>query len=221
MQLEPPMAKMIFAKPQNERFQLHFNSESSLWNKFKSLNLTQNHRQGNDKTYADLLNRMRVGKMTKDDIALLETRVRTKDHPDIPDDALFVMCTNAETIKMNEEKLKKNTSEEVIVNAIHIHDTKKQYKPTLKYGKVLNTPLLDILILKVGSEVMLTYNIDICDSLANGCKGKVLDFIRFPNGKIRYIVVEFDDPECGKERRKQFPQLQEKHYIGRTKDSFA
>ena len=87
----------------------------------------------------------------------------------------------------------------------------QQYKPTLKYGKVLNTPLLDILILKVGSEVMLTYNIDICDSLANGCKGKVLDFIRFPNGKIRYIVVEFDDPECGKERRKQFPQLQEKH----------
>ena len=35
--------------------------------------------------------------------------------------------------------------------------------------------------------------------------------IKFPNGKVRYVVVEFDNPEYGKERIKQFPELQKKY----------
>ena len=42
---------------------------------FSSILLTSNHRQGKDKTYADLLNRVRVGQQTDEDMDLLRTRV--------------------------------------------------------------------------------------------------------------------------------------------------
>ena len=154
---------------------------------------------------------MRIDEMTDEDFKLLKSRVRNIDHEDIPDDALFVMCTNKEVDKINQDKLNKNPNEQVTMNAIHIHDTKKEFQPPLKYGKVKNTPLVNELHLKIGARVILTYNVDVVDSLANGCMGTVLDFIKFPNGKVRYVVVEFDNPEYGKERRKQFPGLQEKY----------
>ena len=47
------------------------------------VNLTENHRQGNDKTYGDLLNRLRIGEVTKEDLASLQTRVRPKHNPDL------------------------------------------------------------------------------------------------------------------------------------------
>ena len=154
---------------------------------------------------------MRIDEMTDEDFKLLKSRVRDIDHADIPDDALFVMCTNKEVDKINQDKLNKNPNEQVTMNAIHIHDTKKEFQPPLKYGKVKNTPLVNELHLKIGARVILTYNVDVVDSLANGCMGTVLDFIKFPNGKVRYVVVEFDNPEYGKERIKQFPELQKKY----------
>ena len=81
----------------------------------------------------------------------------------------------------------------------------------LIYGKIKNTPLVNELHLKIGARVILTYNVDVVDSLANGCMGTVLDFIKFSNGKVRYVVVEFDNPDYGKERRSQFPELQKKY----------
>ena len=63
----------------------------SLWRRFDVINLTENHRQGNDKTYADLLNRVRVGEHTEEDLKLLETRVRKKNHKDLKG-ALFMAC---------------------------------------------------------------------------------------------------------------------------------
>ena len=50
---------------------------------FKPILLETNHRQGKDKAYAELLNRVRVGKQTKEDMKLLRTRVRPEHHPDI------------------------------------------------------------------------------------------------------------------------------------------
>ena len=49
--------------------------------KFKVIILEENHRQNEDGEYSNLLNRVRVGSQTKDDIKLLETRVRPTGHP--------------------------------------------------------------------------------------------------------------------------------------------
>ena len=54
--------------------------------------LTENQRQGNDQTYAVILNIMRVGEHTKEDMELLRTRVRPKNHPDLKD-ALYIAGT--------------------------------------------------------------------------------------------------------------------------------
>ena len=51
---------------------------------------------------------------------------------------------------------------------------------------------------------MLTWNLDVCDSLTNGSLGQVIDFKHDSNGNVKYIMVKFDDPNAGKERRKQF-----------------
>ena len=152
---------------------------------------------------------MRVGKMNQADIDLLRTRVRSNmNHVDIPVNALLVLCTNKEVNWVNEQKLETNQNEEHILNAIHICDTQQSFKPTLQYGKVKNTPCTNELRLKIGSEVILTYNVDICDSLANGSKGTVIGFIKNSQGKVRYVLVQFHDIEAGKERRKCFASIQ-------------
>ena len=55
----------------------------SLWHKFECIILENNHRQGEDKEYANMLNRIRVGQETSEDIAKLNERVRGENHRDI------------------------------------------------------------------------------------------------------------------------------------------
>ena len=52
---------------------------------------------------------MRIDEMTDEDFKLLKSRVRDIDHEDISDDALFVMCTNKEVDKINQDKLNKKS----------------------------------------------------------------------------------------------------------------
>ena len=73
---------------------------------FSVLNLEVNHRQGEDKTYAEMLNRIRVGKMTEDDIAKLKKRVRPKNHQDLKEVNLYIVPTRAECTRFNKEYLK-------------------------------------------------------------------------------------------------------------------
>ena len=60
LQLRPTAAKFIFEEPSNEQF-LIADAIEPLWGKFEVINLVKNHRQGSDKEYGDIMNRMRVG----------------------------------------------------------------------------------------------------------------------------------------------------------------
>ena len=57
--------------------------KDTLWRSFEVINLEENHRQGDDKTYADMLNRIRFGRQSNDDLKVLESRVRPEGHPDL------------------------------------------------------------------------------------------------------------------------------------------
>ena len=210
LQLPAVKAASVFAKPWNKEFQTDYDM-GPIWWEFDSINLVTNHRQGSDKHYADILNRMRIGELTDEDLKTLQTRVFSENHPDLPKNALNIRCTNKEVKKINEEKLKENPNPEIAIKAINIQTTKKNFKPKILDGKVGTTALMDILKLKIDSEVLVTNNIDVCDALVNGSRGKILDFIRFPNGEIQYIIVEFHDEKAGRERRKQFPNIQLKY----------
>ena len=59
MQLKPVQGNWIFESPKNPQFQLA-HIILPIWNLFQTIELTHNHRQGDDKSYGDLLNRLRI-----------------------------------------------------------------------------------------------------------------------------------------------------------------
>ena len=102
MQMCPISGRYIFLPPRNQQFFLTHEMDP-LWKKFEVINLEINHRQGEDKDYADMLNRIRVGKETSEDIDKLKQRVRNADNEDIKreKDALFIFGTNKKVNQMN------------------------------------------------------------------------------------------------------------------------
>ena len=104
-QLKPVKGRFVFDKPVCEDYHLSYgDGSSSLWKNFEVINLTENHRQGDDKDYADLLNRIRIGEQTEDDMDLLRTRVRKKYHPDLKD-SLYIAAKRAIVNEHNEKCL--------------------------------------------------------------------------------------------------------------------
>ena len=84
VQLKPVRGSYIFDEPNCPDYKLAYGDGSdSLWRSFEVINLEENHRQGKDKIYADMLNRIRINKQTKEDLDILKTRVRPKGHPDL------------------------------------------------------------------------------------------------------------------------------------------
>ena len=115
--------------------------------------------------------------------------------------------------KYNSEKLNQLDGELFEFKADVFSDTRGVFVPKLdNAGMIKGTTLPYILHLKVGCRMMLTYNIDVCDNLTNGSLGQVIAFKRDSKGKVKYVMVKFDDPESGKERRKEMNF--ENEYLG-------
>ena len=214
MQIKPVLGSFVFGQVKNQNMQL-IQSIDNLWEKFEVVALKTNHRQGKDKDYADLLNRVRIGQHTDEDMDFLKTRVfRTEE---APDNALIVSGTNAKVDKYNTNKLNKQVGKLVSLNAAVYSDSKGLFKPPLKYGVIKGTTLHYEVNFKVGSRVMLTTNLDTCDGLVNGSLGEIIGFEYKSNGEIKYVMIQFDDPDDGKNRRKNLQYLNlEKNYPGAT-----
>ena len=99
---------------------------------FRVLNLEVNHRQGEDKPYAEILNRIRVGEMNEDDIAQLKTRVRPKNHPDLKEVSLYIVPTRKTCTRYNMEYLNSLSGEEIQLKARHYHATQKNINHSLR-----------------------------------------------------------------------------------------
>ena len=129
MQMKPISGRFIFLTPRNSQF--HLTSElDPLWYKFQCIDLEINHRQGEDKAYAETLNRIRIGEETSEDINILKEKVRMKDHQDIKKekDALYIFGTNKEVNKINSQRLKNLKGKEYVIQAVILHKTIKDFK---------------------------------------------------------------------------------------------
>ena len=147
---------------------------------------------------------------TENDIMKLQERVRPRNHPGL-EGAMFVCCKNDEVNKQNRKRLNEIKEGVLEVEAINVHPTIKDFKPSLgKKGEVKNTPFLQTLQLKKGSRVQLTYNIDTLDCLTNGARGEVVDFVINDSGHLDKIMVKFDDDHQGQKRRESSPLLSSK-----------
>ena len=209
MQLKPVMAPYIFERPgsKNENYQLVFDI-ASRWHMLKVINLEINHRQGEDKMYADLLNRMRTGDHTEEDLQELMKRVRVEGHKDFNDVYMYVVCTRSKVMKINSDYYEKHPGEGMVLKAIHSHAMQKNYKPQIsKEGEVGETGFMDHLKLKLGLQVMLVSNIDVTDCLTNGQLGTLSAAVKTQDGKITKLMVNFNNQNVGKVWRQENPGL--------------
>ena len=74
LQLRPVLGRYAFEPPKNNSFLSTFKFDSR-WEMMKIMNLEKNHRQGRFKDFADMLNRIRVGQQTEEDMKKLEERI--------------------------------------------------------------------------------------------------------------------------------------------------
>ena len=204
------MGRFIFDEPISESFLLAFLT-SSIWKKFDVVILKHNHRQGEDKIYANILNRLRMGEVTEEDIKMLETRVRPQNHPDLPKNALVVTCKNSEVNQINEDRLKLIDAKEYEVESLNRSTTRICNPRVEAGGNIAGTPLQKKLLLKVGAKVMLTYNLNTFDCLTNGALGEVIGFNFNKDGSIKEVYVHFHDDDCDREKRKNLVALQQKY----------
>ena len=202
LQLKPVMGRYVFEQPICEAYHLAHLIDP-LWNKFQVILLTKNHRQGEDFVYAEILNRIRTGSHTEEDCNILKRRVKPKNSSDIPKEALHITCTNDGVNKINESRL-----EEMKASLYEfVADVRRSGKPTKKPrldrdGSIFNTPLQYHISLKIGAKIILTYNVDVVDSLTNGATGTVIGFEKLGRDVTNSVLIHFNNEKVGRERRK-------------------
>ena len=204
LQIKPPLGSMIYACPKNQKSKSLWQIPGGkLWEKFEAITLKTNHRQGEDMIYANLLNRIRIGEHTDDDIEILNSRVFPRDSSELPTDALLITGTNAIVNSFNNKKLNELSGELIEITADVRSRTRGIFKPKVtNAGLINNSPLPYVLKVKKHARVMLTVNFDVCDNLSNGALGEIIDFKRNSRNEVEIIFVKFDNETAGEQHRK-------------------
>ena len=212
MQLPPCMGRPVFGEPLNKDF-LITHKVDPRWRMFKSILLEKNHRQGSDKSYAELLNRIRVKEHTDADLETLRGRVRSKNHPDIQNVGLFITAIRKTCNTINEKYISKLNGSPLRLKAVHHHPTQPKYKPQInpKDQTVAETGFRNELIVKPGARIILIHNLDTVDSLTNGQLGTFVDAIKNKDGKVEILILKLDKPGAGRNNNEQNPQLNKKY----------
>ena len=188
----------------------HFRHElDPLWPKFSSIILEENHRQGDDKSYGDMLNRIRVDEQTEEDILALKSRVFPRSSREVQDCNFFIAPLRVKVHKWNVEQLNKLKGEAFQIKAIHLDAMRKNFTPFVdeKDGVVANTGFMDVLTLKLGCPVMVTTNINTSDGITNGSLGTLFDVVRNHKGEIQYLVVDLTNPTKGRSNTASYPGI--------------
>jgi hypothetical protein len=207
MQLKPIKGKYIFQSPSYEKYKQVFEL-LPLWKMFETIELEINHRQGEDKVYAELLNRLRFKskqqEISEDDLILLNSRI-TSNHN--KDDITKIFGKNCSVNFENLKRLQKLKSSLYTIEAIHL--PKNRIVKVTAGGTIEETGFLDKLEVKEGARIMLIYNVNTSDGLTNGAQGTVAKIL-WDGSKVRYILIKFDNKKVGRVQRQKFKFLNSK-----------
>ena len=206
LQLQPVLGRYVFERPKYEQsYQVVFDI-APRWEMLNVINLDINHRQGGDKTYADVLLRLRTNSQTEEDMAQLRSRIFKKGHPIYKDIATTIVCTRKAVKQINDRELAKLDEDEEVYKAIHSHRLQAEFKPHIdEVGEVGNTQYMDELRLKKGCPVMLLQNKDVADGLSNGQLGTYVGAVKGSNGQVKMLMVKFKNPKVGQNWRERNP----------------
>ena len=199
-QLKPVFDSWIFKNTST-----NYNSlATNLWKEhFLAYELTEIMRQKEDKSFAAILNRLREGKHTKNDITSLQSRLINQHiHP--PTSATRMYHTNAKVIAHNNLIFSQlqHTKAKILAQDIVTGDVENSIK-----SKILNhipdnpqktMGLLKELCVGINQRIDLCINISVEDGLTNGASGVVTHLDRTELHEINTIWVKFDDCLIGK-----------------------
>ena len=171
-------------------------------------------RQKDDKVFADVLNRIREGKHTRDDEKLLRSRVVSSG---VPADILHLFPSCKLVNQHNTKSLGMLQSREICLKAKDcvLGDVSKELKKDLflkaQLMPVQQTQSLPFdLSLKVGGKFMLVQNVDIKDGLTNGASG-TLHQVGLKGSEdpehVFLVWIEFDDETVGSNTRRENKHL--------------
>ena len=171
-QLKPVFDKWIFKNSQIGYDALASNIYFTLFE------LTEIMRQKGDKEFAKLLNRLREGKHSKDDIALLKQRflnVRPEED-NYPFNITHLFTTNAPVHAHNNVLYTFSKNDKVEVKAVDIivgdilDDLTKQIKNKIRDGPTKTIGLYSVVSVATAAKYDLATNINVTDGLTNGAE---------------------------------------------------
>jgi ATP-dependent DNA helicase PIF1 len=196
LQLLPVMKqnKEIY-KETDERMIIESNVFNEIFKKDKNvIILEENFRQKQDSKYSEILNRIRLGEHTEDDIKLLNTRNMAKNKQLKPkNDIIQLVSSNKKAKDINVKEL---NNEGFIYKA--------KYKVSGKDETVLDLLMkelqlqfkqkeIDEIVLCKNNRVMLIKNLDVGLGLVNGSIGTIKRFVQNVQTKEMEPEVLFDN----------------------------
>ena len=143
------------------------------------VSLKENCRQSEDLVYAELLNRIRIGNHSSEDLEVLSKRVCGTGHPFDQECAITenatVLCSKHEYKDVINEQLLSTLPSEVI--ECHASDSDCSGAPlnkfqTAKLNQSKSAPP-QVVKLKCGARVVITRNIDVAGGVVNGTIGTI------------------------------------------------
>jgi ATP-dependent DNA helicase PIF1 len=180
----------FFQLPPVSKDEARFVFESPIWNTLDltTITLKQIMRQS-DSSFQEILNEARFGKLSAKSLATLKSRqIDTWQTLKIRPTLLF--SRRSEVDMINRKNLKALTGQSKTFEAKTVYDTtiaKGKEDTTFALAKLdRDAPYTVSLELKVGTQVMLIYNLDQANGLVNGSRGIIEDF-----NSIGYPMVLF------------------------------
>ena len=215
MQLPPVQGKPIYSKPSFKKSSILMNMKNKqqepigdLWNKLEVVVLKTNFRQGEGDPWTELLNRVRIGEPTSEDIEVLRSRKHTLMTKLQYEKATQLFYTNPEVKDHNDYMLETLDTDLVRIRAKCDVPKGSGYIPSVnKWGIIDQTNFTMNLELKIGARIMLVYNVCIPDDLVNGTFGTIIDILFNKDDEVESIIIAFDNPETGLKQRKAFQVL--------------
>jgi ATP-dependent DNA helicase PIF1 len=193
---------------------------SSVWQSlnFSYIYLTKTYRTS-DPRFFELLSRARIGKLNKEDIEILKSRVN-KENKEFEAQGIkptILYCHKVNVDKLNFEEIQKlpgsfynyKSKDMLYKNEIDITPTyTSQPQEVMDYFEestaLINTLVPDEIFLKPQAQVMLTRNLNVEEGLANGSRGVITKcekegiFVKFCNKEneilIGYYDFDYTDP---------------------------
>lgn len=205
-QLEPVMDRYIFKNLDNSEYAVL--APNKWQHHFNIFELKEIMRQRESKVFAEILNRLREGKHTKEDILKLKERVVKENSNDDPMDAPHLFIQNKKVNEFNERVHNAATGEKFSIKAVDrvIGANSAQLRDKI-LSQIPDDPrktkqITSILRLSVGERTEIALNICTDDGMTNGAGNVVKKVQLNQQGKPSGVIwVQFDHSDVGEKTR--------------------